>query len=233
MAIPLYLAMTAAEFQADIPLPDAMAWMACHFSSYGTGLSNCPTSLPQGAMLIVNDRTPIHGHSPEVICNQLQELVSEFHLEKILLDFQRPGEQETQALVDILTSQLPCAVAVSEAYTGDGSYPVFSPPPPLHIPLKDYLAPWDGREIWLEAAAICASYTITEKGCRICTEFPVDSDTLSLQDTDLHCRYRLDIQRDAACFLLQRSKEEVRQQLQEAEALGVTTAVGLFQDLGK
>ncbi len=198
MAIPLYLAMTAAEFQADIPLPDAMAWMACHFSPYGTGLSNCPASLPPGAMLIVNDRTPIHGHSPEVICNQLQELVSEFHLEKILLDFQKPGSQETQTLVDILTSQLPCAVAVSEAYAGNGSYPVFLPPSPIHVPLKDYIYPWRSREIWLEAATMCASYTITEKGCRIFTEFPVDCDTLPHQDTELHCRYRLDIQRDAA-----------------------------------
>lgn len=232
MAIPLYLAMTAAEFQADIPLPDAMAWMACHFSPYGTGLSNRPTSLPPGAMLIVNDRTPIHGHSPEVICNQLQELVSEFHLEKILLDFQRPRSQETQTLVDILTSQLPCAVAVSEAYVGEGNYPVFLSPPSLHVPLKGYLAPWGGREIWLEAATMCASYTITEKGCRIFTEFPVDCDTLPHQDTELHCRYRLDIQRDTACFLLQRCKENVSAQLQEAEELGVTTAVGLYQELG-
>ena len=232
MAIPLYLAMTAAEFQADIPLPDAIAWMACHFSPYGTGLSNCPTFLPAGAMLIVNDRTPIHGHSPEVVCNQLQELVSEFHLEKILLDFQRPGEQETQALVGILTTQLPCTVAVSKVYAGDGSYPVFLPPPPLHLSLKDYFAPWDGREIWLEAAAFCASYTVTEKGCRICTEFPVNPDTLPHQDTELHCRYRLDIRSDCACFLLQRSKEEVKQQLREAQELGVTTAVGLYQELG-
>ena len=232
MAIPLYLAMTAAEFQADIPLPDAVAWMACHFSAYGTGLSNCPTSLPTGAMLIVNDRTPIHGHSPEVICSQLQELVSQFHLEKILLDFQRPGEQETQALVDILTAQLPCAVAVSEGYAGDGSYPVFLPPPPLHIPLRDYLTPWGGREIWLEAAAIRASYTVTEKGCCIRPEFPADQETLPHQDPELHCRYRLDIQNNSACFLLQRNKEDVTQQLQEAQALGVTTAVGLYQELG-
>lgn len=232
MAIPLYLAMTAAEFQADIPLPDAVAWMACHFSPYGTGLSNCPTSLPEGAMLIVNDRTPIHGHSPELVCSQLQDLVSQFHLDKILLDFQRTGEQETQALVEILAGQLSCAVAVSEAYAGEGNYPVFLPPPPLHIPLKDYLAPWVGREIWLEAAAMCSSYNVTEKGCRIFTELPVDSDTLPHQDTDLHCRYRLDIQSDSACFLLQRTKEEVSQQLQEAEALGVTTAVGLYQELG-
>ena len=232
MAIPLYLAMTAAEFQAGIPLPDDVAWMACHFSPYGTGLSNRPTSLPARTMLIVNDRTPIHGHSPEVICSQMQELVSQFHLEKILLDFQRPGEQETKVLVDILTSRLPRIVAVSEAYAGDSSYPVFLPPPPLHIPLKDYIYPWRSREIWLEAATMCASYTVTEKGCRICSELPENPDTLPHQDAELHCRYRLDIHSNSACFLLQRSRENVDMQLQEAEQLGITTAVGLFQELG-
>ena len=200
MAIPLYLAMTAAEFEADLQLPNAIAWMACHFSPYGMGLSNCPASLPEGAMLIVNDRTPIHGHSPEVVCGQLLELVSQFHLEKILLDFQRPGEPETKSLVNILTRELPCTVAVSEAYAGDGNYPVFLPPPALHVSLKDYFAPWSGREIWLEAATACASYTVTENGCRIRPEFPIKPDTLPHKCAELHCHYRLDIQENSACF---------------------------------
>ena len=75
MAIPLYLAMTAREFRICKTVPANMAWMACHFSPYGTGLSNLPTSLPPGSMIILNDRTPICGHDPELIAAQLKELL--------------------------------------------------------------------------------------------------------------------------------------------------------------
>ena len=45
MGLPLYLAMTAAELSAAEALPRKMAYMACHFSLYGTGLSNIPEQL--------------------------------------------------------------------------------------------------------------------------------------------------------------------------------------------
>ena len=64
MAIPQYLAMTAAEMAGTAPLPRYMAWMACHFSPYSTGLTNRPAKLRQGSLLILNDRTPIHCHDP-------------------------------------------------------------------------------------------------------------------------------------------------------------------------
>ena len=46
MAITPFLAMTAAEFRKKEDLPDKIAWMACHFSPYGLGLSNLPQRLP-------------------------------------------------------------------------------------------------------------------------------------------------------------------------------------------
>jgi hypothetical protein len=70
-----------------------MAWMACHFSPYGTGLSNLPPNLPANAMVILNDRTPIHGHdSKEILC-QLNNLTPHC----LLLDFQRQAVEETAA----------------------------------------------------------------------------------------------------------------------------------------
>ena len=71
MAIPQYLAMTAAEMAGTAPLPRYMAWMACHFSPYSTGLTNLPAKLHQGSLLILNDRTPIHCHDPERVCREL------------------------------------------------------------------------------------------------------------------------------------------------------------------
>ena len=71
MAMARYLAMTAAEMMGGAPLPGKTAWMACHFSPYSTGLCNLPAALPPGSLLILNDRTPIHGHDPERICREL------------------------------------------------------------------------------------------------------------------------------------------------------------------
>jgi len=64
MPLTTYLAMTAAEMHYAETLPEHPVWMACHFSSYATGLSNCPTFLPAGSLLMINDRIPIWNHDP-------------------------------------------------------------------------------------------------------------------------------------------------------------------------
>ena len=100
MAITPFLAMTAAEMHNCPYLPPKIAWMACHFSAYATGLSNFPQSLPPGSILIVNDRTPVFGHDPEVICGQLLGVVERLGCSGILLDFQRQGESETKKITE-------------------------------------------------------------------------------------------------------------------------------------
>ena len=54
MAIRTYLAMTASEFAKADPLPPHVAWMACHFSPYDSGLTNLPRKLPTNSLLILN-----------------------------------------------------------------------------------------------------------------------------------------------------------------------------------
>ena len=56
MALPLYLAQTALEMGGN-SLPGRLAYMACHFSPGGQGLSNVPELLPSGAILILDDST--------------------------------------------------------------------------------------------------------------------------------------------------------------------------------
>jgi hypothetical protein len=137
MALPLYLALTAGEFQNCSPLPEHTAWMACHYSPYGLGLSNSPRQLPEGAMLILNDRTPPLGHDPDIILHQLQDLEAAIHYKYILLDFQRPDSPENAAVAKALTSALSCHVGVSELYAQELECPVFLPPVPPHIPLRE------------------------------------------------------------------------------------------------
>ena len=114
MAINGYLAMTAAEIEHSTPLPPNVAWMACHFSPYTRGLSNRPKELPPGAMLILNDITPIHGHEANLVASQLLELVESLGSIGVLLDFQRAGYPDAADLAKVLVGALPCPVAVSE-----------------------------------------------------------------------------------------------------------------------
>ena len=162
-----YLAMTAAE-AAGISGPEgwAMAWMACHFSPYATGLSNLPEALPPGAMLILNDRTPMAGHDPERIRQQLLESWEKLGVEALLLDLQRPGCPEAAALCAALGTGMPFPVGVSQLYGAETEGPVFLDPVPPDRSVEAHLAPWQGRELWLDLAAEAICLELTESGCR-------------------------------------------------------------------
>jgi hypothetical protein len=90
MEIPLYLAMTAAEFSSCDPLPQHPAWMSCRFSSSGNGLCNLPPILPEGTLLIIDDQTPPAGHDAFLVRRQLEEILNSHLCAGLLLDFQRP-----------------------------------------------------------------------------------------------------------------------------------------------
>ena len=231
MALPLYLALTMAEFQKCSHPPAHTAWMACHYSSYGSGLSNLPRSLPAEAMLILNDRTPAHGHDPDMILHQLQELEASIHYKYILLDFQRPDSPENAAVAKAVVSAAICPVGVSELYAGELACPVFLPPAPPHVPLKEHLAPWQGREIWIEAALGGEIVTVTEKESVFSPLPPAEIPKNSLEDPALHCHYRSKTFDDRIDFTLWRTRDDLTNLLREAEGLGVTLAVGLWQEL--
>lgn len=233
MALPLYLAMTAAEMRGNDSLPPQLAYMACLFSPYGTGLSNCPKSLPEGSLLILNDRTPIHGHDHGLIAAQLEEMARRWAVSGILLDFQRPNCDESALLVKFLSEALTCPVGISEPYAGNGNTPVFLPPVPLDIPLAEYLHSWQGREIWLEAALDGAEILLTEAGAAI-TPLPCCAPAPPVHwDANLHCHYSIEIRSSQVRFTLCRSREDLMELLEQAEALGVTRAVGLWQELDR
>lgn len=231
MALPLYLAMTAAELAVSSPLPEKTAYMACHFSPYAAGLSCFPRFLPRGAMVILNDRTPIFHHDPALIRQQLAELAGQTEADCVLLDFQRADCPETAALVRALHGALPCPMGVSLPYAAELSCPVLLPPPPLPVSLQDYLAPWQGREVWLEAAPDSVCVTVTEKGAAVATLDAPPSEA-ALFDDSLACRYQVEQAADALIFSLWRSREDIPILLENAARLGVTRAVGLFQELG-
>ena len=229
MAIQPFLAMTAGEFPEGSPLPPKIAWMACHFSPYTTGLSNLPKILPSSSLLILNDRTPICGHDPKSVEFQLTDCLALWGCEAVLLDFQRGGIEETEVLVKHLVQTLPCPVAVSDLYAPELDCPVFLPPLPHHMALADYLQPWQNRKIWLEAALDAEVIAVTEDGA----EITPCSGRFSggHPEPRLHCHYKTVVSDTSAVFTLWRTREDLEALLEEAESLGVCCAVGLYQQL--
>lgn len=230
MAINRYLAMTAAEIASCSPLPPGLGYMACHFSPWGTGLTDCPDSLPQGAMLILNDRMPVRGHDPKHVTDQLRELVETLRCGSVLLDFERQGSTEAARMAGAIAAGLPCPVGVSALYARALDCPVFLPPVPQDTPLPDYLAPWDGREIWLEAALDSMVITLNPEGASLTRQpFPANPSPIHY-DAKLHCHYQIQVD-DSVRFGFHRRPEDLATLLAEAEALGVRRAVGLYQEL--
>lgn len=232
MVLPLNLAVTAAEISAIGTFPGNIAWMACHFSPYTEGITNVPSSLPAGSMLILNDRFPCQGHSPDLVAGQLAEAAERLGCESVLLDFQRPCDAESMAVVRAVLDKLPCPAAVSDGFAAGTDGPVFLPPAPLHIPLSEHIAPWQGREIWLEAALCREEVSITQEGAVFTPRFPPDIPEGGFFDNALCCHYRTAVSENEIRFTLFDTRESLQRKLDLAQSLGVKRAVGLFQELG-
>ena len=230
MAIPLFLAMTGAEFAAAGALPKTAAWMACHFSSGDTGITNIPPSLPPGSLLILNDQIPLSGHNLGRVGEQLQQAADALDSRGVLLDFQRPHVPESKELAAYLVSRLTCPVAVSDLYAKELDCPVFLSPCPHHVPLSDYLLPWKGRRISLDLAVDAEVITLTRSGSQILPcplgEMPEGSHA----DKLLHCHYSIETSADSMQFTLWRSREDLQNLAAEAEELGAEMLVGLYAE---
>lgn len=232
MAITGYTALTAAEFNSLHPLPAHPAWMACHFSCYSTGLTNFPYMLPPGSMVIVNDRTPVQGHSPEKVLEQLTALGEDLKPDCFLLDLQRPDNPQTAQIVSLLADKFPFPIGVSEHYAQSLSCPVFLCAPPVDCALDAHLKPWEGREIWLEIAPDAQTATITASGCSFTPAIIQPLESPASYDRNTCCRYTWELTDDAAVFHLLRDQDALSDILRAAEHHNITRAVGLYQQLG-
>ncbi len=231
MGLTLHLAMTAAELAGVTNPPTGCGWMACHFSGYGTGLSNCPETLPEHSVLILNDRTPPCGHDPKRIALQLKELTEHLIPDCVLLDLQRQDAPENAEIAKAVTEALTCPVGVSALYAKNLDCPVFLPPLPHHHALATHLAPWDGREIWLEIAMDCEEITVTPEGSRLVTLPHFQESLTGFEEPNLHCHYRIETAGQQAVFTLWRTQEDLRKLLEDAGKAGITKAFGLYQEL--
>lgn len=230
MAIRLTLAMTAAELGFSSSLPESPAWMACHFSPYSTGLTNLPGKLPQGCLLILNDRTPIHGHDPERVLRELEQVMRKYACIGLLVDFQNPPCSESLALTEYLAENLDAPLSLPPEYKAKNRA-LFLPPVPTDQTIGDYLKQWPNQEIWLEAALEGQNISLSRNGARYEANRRQDFDHIH-DDRKLHCHYSTEEGPEEVIFHTWRTREDLHQLLEEAEGLGVTQAIGLYQELG-
>ena len=230
MEIPLFLAMTAAELKSAAPLSEHIAWMACHFSPYHTALSNLPHELPKDSMLMLNDRTPPAGHDPKAVADSLTQTAQALECSCILLDFQRPGNEETASIVEAVLQHSECPVGVSCCYGEKLDCPLLLPPIPPHIDPEEICAPWQGRELWLEMAWEGTQITVSRDGSTYAPLPYYTPDSNSHRDRKLHCHYDISPNTEQIIFRLGRTEDDRQKLLEEVSAMGVTKAIGLWQE---
>ena len=228
MAITRNFAMSPEEFKTVTSPPRGCAWMSCHFSE--DGIRDLPEKLPEGSMLILDDSIPPDNINAPGILSQLTEAVSRLSCESVLLDFQKSGSTELAQLAQLLQKGLSCPVGVSLLYGKETEGPVFLPLLPPHKALKDWLAPWKGREIWLEVGPAPELATVTGKG----THFSIPSPPLPScphRHEALNCHYGIQLKESEILFTLCRTCDDLKHLTEEAETLGVTRTIGLDQEL--
>ena len=225
----VFLAQTGGEI---VRFPAAKtAYMACHFSPYGVGLSNLPDRLPAGSILLLDDSMPPNGHDPGVVETELKKLIGQFGIPSILLDFQGEMQPKSMKMAEHLVNALPCPVAVTEGYAKALRCPVFLSPTPVNMAVKDHIEPWLQQGIYLELAPMATRFTIAEDGC---TSLPIPFEgELPLCDERLHCHYNVEVFPQKAVFTRCRTTVDIAALEKEAKGLGVSETVGLYQELSQ
>ena len=162
MGIPQYLAMTDGEIAACARLPPRLARMGCHFSD--DGLVGLPQVLPDGALLVVDDRVPMAAQDPEHILDQLAEALEKLSCTGLLLDFQQAENAPQRELVRLLARELTVPLAAPPAYAAEGCR-LFLPPVAADQTVEEALSPWAGEKIWLDTAPAAVRLELTKQGC--------------------------------------------------------------------
>ena len=230
MAIPICLALTAAELAGMQDTPSPMGWLACHFSPYSQGLSNMPPPLQPDSVLILDDSNPFTVHQGTLIVEQLLEYQKTCPIKALVLDFQYQNDRNLRILADLLRAKLPYPVIAPPEYAGADS-PVLLPPCPLQLPLAEHIAPYQNRQIWLEIALNGLNVTVTSSGC-IQEPFEYGRDgAYPHWDPRLLCHYKISKTPESITFQMQRTRSGLTRLMTEAEDLGVCHAIGLWQEL--
>lgn len=222
-----YFAMTPAELGRAPTLPGPIGWMSCHFDPKGPGLIDLPQQLPPGSVLFLDDSLPYSGQDFRQIHQEIEAVFSRLSPSALILDFQRPDCPELKTLAQ----SLPFPIVVSAPYAVP-NVPILLPPLPADLSLRDYLAPWSDHSIWLELSLGFETVRLTKSGAQT-LPLTLKPPKQLHRDADLHIHYWMTETGNSVSFHLLRTQSDVLSLLEEAAALGISGAVGLYQELWK
>lgn len=219
MDFSVYLAMAPEQ-----ALPEGLrkAFLFCPFEENGM-----PEFLPPECLPVLTDRTPFSKEKSIQLIDRLSSIASGCHA--VLLDFQRNEQTGLAEFVQELGAALSCPIAAPPEYAGPAG-PVFLPPIPPDVMPEEALAPWQGRQIWLDLAPSALKLTLTAGGCSS-TETS-ETGTGGFRDRVLLCHYRAEtILKDRVQFALWRTGEDLSALTARLPELGVCGCVGLYPEL--
>ncbi len=235
MSIPLFLAITPAEFAHLPELPNPLAWMSVRLSLTSPGLSNVPSQLPPGSLIIFDDKTPWSGHSVELVCKEMTTLLLNTKAYGLLLDFERAPTPETILLVKALSQcckEIGIPLAAPEGYGGDESVAVFTSPFPCWK--KPTETSNDHRALWLDASPTAHALRITQDhAVGIALPYPPETPPEEDQihwDESLHCAYWTDFDGDGLVITMYRTPEKTTELLAELPSSPFRLAVGVWRE---
>lgn len=202
--------------------PGNLAILGMHLSQDGMHLAGIPETVPEGCILLLDDRILPEKIDEDAILRQLASVLHKRSPKSLYLDFQRESVHST-SLIRRITESYPEITAVSALYAEGLSCPVVLPPIPLYKKVEEVLSPWQGREIWIEQDLSAWEVTVTKDGADVkSTAIPRES---GFFDEALCCRYCIKTEENAAIFTLFSTSETLQKQAEKAASLGVKAAL--------
>ena len=210
MGTDIYVVITGEELAKCSHLPPKIAYLGCHFA--GGHLTNIPQGLPEGSMLLIDDRNP-PGDLPDAFA-RLSPLLPQ--LSGIYLDFQKKSTGRFFAEGFVKKSPIP----VGTPFAGLG-IPVFSARELHTLPQKRSFP------FWQEGVLSCWELKITKEGCQK-KEIPRTEGFSGFEDKRLFCRYAVSVSEEAAVFTFQNTKDDL---LSELAASGAERAFVFYRGI--
>ena len=167
-----------------------------------------------------------HFSAASVGLSNLPQQETPIKVQYLLLDLQRPNDPETAQIVKAILDNKPCNTIVSEAYGKALDCPLFLNSPLPHQALEEYIAPFKNRTLWLELAVETVSYRVSKTDCTVQS---VPYTPAENHCKDLHCHYNWTVYKDHIDFTLSRDRQDCDCLLKDAQGLGISGFVGLYQ----
>lgn len=226
MGIGPYHLMSPGEIHKFSPSAPVAVLLCC--APFSPGLLIGPSRLPKGSVAVFTDRVTPTFHQSGRIAGELKALMKTLHSPALILDW----TGELSPWLEELLKQLCGVQLVLPPHLAGKEDSAVLVPSVVEKSLEDLLAPWNGRQIWLDMVSSAAQLTLTRNGCEV-VPWQASIREGDLYDETLCCQYRVETAQEEARFYLYETQQTRMKKLEKARSLGVAGAIGLWKDFKK